>query len=120
MIKFLKSVKHALNGILISFSGQRNIKIQLCIGTIVLLACLVFPVSKLEFLLVICIIFFVIIMEMINTTIEKTVDAISTKKAKHLGEIKDIAAGFVLLSAVLSVVVGVLIFGPHIFYLIKN
>ena len=56
----------------------------------------------------------VITTEMINTTMEKIVDLI-TKEHRVEAEIaKDVAAGMVLLTAVGSVIVGILIFLPHI------
>lgn len=50
--------------------------------------------------------------EMVNSAIEKVLDHLSPSHNPEIAEIKEILAGAVLLFAVLSVVVGMLIFGP--------
>ena len=56
---------------------------------------------------------------MINTAIESLVDFISPNYDKNVGLIKDVAAGAVLISAITSVVIGLIIFLPKIIRLIK-
>lgn len=52
--------------------------------------------------------------EMINSAIEKMVDLITLEHRKEAKIAKDVAAGMVLLTALGSIIVGVLIFVPHI------
>ena len=59
-------------------------------------------------------IFFVIVSEMINTAIEKTVDLVTEEYNEKAKLAKDIAAGGVLISAINSVVIGILVFGKEI------
>ena len=60
------------------------------------------------------IILLVIITEMINTTIENMVDLITKEHHEEAKRAKDVASGMVLLAASGSVIVGILIFLPHI------
>jgi diacylglycerol kinase len=117
---FLQSFSFAFRGLAFSLKGQRNIKIQLFFGIFALLCTIIFPISKIEQLLVIFIIFLVLILEVLNTALEKTVDAISTEQDPRLGAIKDMAAGAVLLAAMLSVIMGIAIFGPHFWAILKS
>ena len=60
----------------------------------------------------------VISAEMINTAIEALVDLVSPEFNQKAGKIKDIAAGAVLLTAIVATIVAVYIFGNKIFNLL--
>ena len=64
-----------------------------------------------------CIILFglVISLELINTAIETTVDIAMPEKNEKAKLAKDVAAGAVLMSAIMAIVVGLIIFLPKIF-----
>jgi len=115
LTNFVKSFGYALHGIKQSFHNQRNIKIQSCIGILVLLLSVYYQITRTEFYLVLILTFLVLILEMVNTALEKTIDYISLERNKKLGEIKDIMAGAVLMAAFLSAVVGLIIFFPYVF-----
>ncbi|MFH1720734.1 MAG: diacylglycerol kinase family protein [Patescibacteria group bacterium] len=113
--EFANSFKHAFNGIFHSFHEQRNIKIMLIIGLAVILLAYLLNIKKHELIIVVFICFFVIILEMINTSIERTIDAISNGETKRkYGVAKDILAGAVLMATILSIIAGLLIFIPYI------
>ena len=109
MRSFLKSFYYAFHGIYYGFLNQRNIKIQALIGLFIIIWSFLIKISSLEFIIILFISFFVIILELINTAIEKLIDKISSEYNKKYGIIKDIMAGAVLLSAVLSVIIGIII-----------
>jgi diacylglycerol kinase len=50
--------------------------------------------------------------ELFNTAVESLVDIISPHYSKKAGFIKDVAAGAVLIAAVVSVIIGCIIFIP--------
>ena len=56
----------------------------------------------------------VIMAEMINTAIEEMVDLIVDEHRKQAKIAKDVAAGMVLVATIGSVIVGIIIFIPHI------
>ncbi|KYK26873.1 hypothetical protein AYK26_07050 [Euryarchaeota archaeon SM23-78] len=107
--KFTKSVLTALRGIAHGFSKERNIKIQALLGLIVIIISLLLRIPRNEIILILFVAFLVIITELINTSIEKLIDIIHPKHHKEIGKIKDILAGAVLLSVILSIIVGLLI-----------
>ncbi len=113
-IKLIKSFKYAANGIYLAIREGQNMKIHLLMSCIGLLLSWWLKISRIELLFVISVIFFVISLETINTSIEKIVDEISLEKKPSLGAIKDMAAGAVLLGAILSVILGIFIFIPKI------
>jgi undecaprenol kinase/diacylglycerol kinase (ATP) len=81
---------------------------------------IVLHISPIEFAMVFIAITSVFIAEMFNTVIELSID-LSTPEYHPLAKTaKDVAAGAVLLSAFLSIIIGLFIFGPHLWALISR
>lgn len=107
--RLIDSFNYAVSGIIYTLKTQRNMKIHFIAAFLVLFLSLFFNFSRTELLLLIFAISLVIIAEMINTSIEKTIDLV-TDKYHPLAEIaKNVAAGAVLISAINSVVVAYLL-----------
>lgn len=107
---FVKSVNAAIEGIMYTFKSERNMKLHYLASFLVLIASLFFNFSKIEFVLLLGAITLVVISEMMNTAVEKTVDLV-TREIHPLAKIaKDVAAGAVLVSAMYAVVVAYILF----------
>lgn len=108
--KMVDSFNHAIDGIIYTVRTQRNMRIHMIITLFILMACLLFDVSKEEFLILAITITMVIGAELFNTAIEATVD-MTTNYYHPLAKIaKNVAAGAVLLTAINAVCVGYIIF----------
>ncbi len=106
----IQAFNAAIEGILYTFKSERNMKIHYFVAAIVLVASLFFGLNKLEMIVLIFAISLVVISEMFNTAIEKTIDMV-TETYHPLAKIaKDVAAGGVLIATLNSVVVGYIIF----------
>ena len=81
---------------------------------LVIIASIVFHVNPFEMGILGVMILLVICTEMINTAIEEMVNFVTTEHKKEAKIAKDVAAGMVLISALGSIIVGILIFVPHI------
>ncbi len=104
------SFNHAVDGIVYALRTQRNMRIHVAAAIIVLIAALFFRVSRLEFLVLMLTIAFVLGTELVNTAVEATID-VATQTFDPIAKIgKDVAAGAVFVSAVCAVVVGYVIF----------
>lgn len=114
--KFMKSFKYARAGAQHVFQTQRNVWIHFWIGLLVIMAACWLRVSLLEIAILVLTITFVLVMEMINTALEETINLIKPEKHPLAGLVKNIAAGAVLLAAAGSVVVGFLIFLPRLLW----
>lgn len=112
MKKIIDSFRNAFRGIRIAARTERNMRIHLIFAILVIFFGTLFLISPLEWM--ICLICFglVIGMEMMNTAIETLVDLVSPQKQKMAGKAKDIAAGAVLVSALIAATVGLIIFVP--------
>lgn len=103
---------YALNGIKILFTSQNNIKIQGFTGILVCLLGCILTLSTLEWMIVLFCIGWVISAESFNTAIEYIVDFISPEYHIKAGQIKDLAAGGVLIISITSGIIGLIIFLP--------
>ncbi len=111
---FFQSLKNALNGIKFVWEYGENIKIQVLFAFFAIIIGICLKISLIEFLILILTIFFVIICEVINTAIEKLVDLYTLDYNETAKIIKDVSAGAVTLSAIMSVIIGILLFLPKI------
>ncbi|MGO1470454.1 MAG: diacylglycerol kinase [Tissierella sp.] len=106
----IDSFNYAVSGIILSIKTERNMLIHYVVAIIVLLASLFFDFSRMEFLILLFATTLVIVMELINTAIEKTIDMITKEYHPLARLVKDIAAGAVLISAINAFLVGYLLF----------
>jgi diacylglycerol kinase (ATP) len=68
--------------------------------------------NKAEWVAIMIVSGMVFIAEMLNTAIEKSMDLISKEHHPEIEKIKDLAAGAVLIAALVAVVTGAIIFIP--------
>jgi diacylglycerol kinase (ATP) len=106
----IESFNVAFEGIIHVLRTQRNMRIHFLIALAVLVAALAADVSKIELIVLLLAIAFVLIAEMINTAVEAAVDIASTSFDPMAKLAKDIAAGAVLIAAINAVAVGYLVF----------
>ncbi len=110
----LQSFNFAFEGIIHVLRTQRNMRIHFAIAALVLVAALVVGVPRLELIILLVAISFVLIAEMINSALEAGIDVATTSFDPLAKLAKDIAAGAVLIATVNAVVVGYLIFSTRI------
>ncbi len=110
----LQSFNFAFEGIIHVLRTQRNMRIHFLIATAVLIAALVVGVGRLELVVLLMAISFVLIAEMINSALEAGIDVATTSFDPLAKLAKDIAAGAVLIATVNAVVVGYLVFVDRI------
>ncbi|GGH84986.1 diacylglycerol kinase [Pullulanibacillus pueri] len=101
---------YALSGLKHAFKKENHLRFHCFAAVVVFLAALILHVSLADWCLLLLLIALVIITELVNTAIERVVDLVTLEKHPLAKEAKDIAAGAVLVSAAISVVVGSLIF----------
>jgi len=114
----IHSFRHAIRGIGMVLKSEKNMQIHLIVALLVVVAGLVFVISPLEWMLCLLCFGLVIGAEMVNTAIENIVDLVSPGKHELAGKAKDIAAGAVLVTAIIAAMVGLIIFIPKLWQLI--
>ncbi|MCI8587297.1 MAG: diacylglycerol kinase family protein [Clostridia bacterium] len=112
--KIVNSFKYAISGIITGFKEERNMKIHILAVVIVVILGIVLKISKTEW--IICLILFgvVISAELFNTAIETVVDIAMPEINEKARIAKDVSAGAVLIQAIISAIIGIIIFAPKI------
>lgn len=108
-----KSFYCAFRGLKIALLREQTFRIHVVLNTSVMVVLLVyFPLSISEKAVVVLAIFFVLILELINTVFERVIDIFHPKVNPRIRIIKDMMAGVVLLGSVGAAIIAFLIFGP--------
>ena len=92
-----------------------NFQIELFIGIGAVIAGLFFGISATEWMILCFTIMLVLISEAFNSSVEAMCDALSKEYNENIRYAKDVAAGAVLLSAILSIIIGTTIFVPYVY-----
>lgn len=110
----LNSFTYSFEGVFHVIRYNQNMRIHIIAAILVIIASVIFKVTPFEMGILGIMILLVIMAEMINTAIEEMVDLIVTEHKRQAKIAKDVASGMVLVTAIGSVIVGILIFVPHI------
>lgn len=112
--KQLRSFGYAWKGLRSCVGKEQNLSFHLMTTLIVIIAGIGFDITGTEWLAIIICIGLVISAELFNTAIERLVDLVSPQWNPIAGQVKDIAAGAVLVCALAAIAVGVIIFLPYL------
>lgn len=110
----IKSIGYAFEGLKTLFKEEPNALIHGSITLIVVVLGFYFEVSNTEWIALLFAIGLVFGLELINTAIENICDLISIERNEQIKKIKDLSAAAVLVAAVISVIIGVIVFIPKI------
>lgn len=119
-MRFLKSCKYAWQGIKYCLLKEKNFQIQLAIALIICLGGVLLKLKSSEWLMILFCSALVLSLELVNTAIERLSDIVCGSIHPVIKQVKDIAAGAVLLASIMSFVMGCIIFLPKIELLIKS
>ncbi|WP_188453625.1 diacylglycerol kinase family protein [Virgibacillus oceani] len=110
---------YAWNGLANMIKSERNFQIHIFSAVIVIVIGFIVRLSTLEWSIVLLVIGFVLVTEMVNTAIEKIIDYLKPDIHPDAKMIKDVAAGAVLVSAIIAAIVGFLIFLPKLISIMR-
>ena len=111
--QFLKGFFYATKGIISFLRTERNGWFHCCAIVVVRIAGFYFNSNLMEWIAVLFCFGLVLAAEAFNTAIERLVNLVSPKKNPIAGDVKDIAAGAVLICAIVAAIIGLLIFMPY-------
>jgi len=111
--RIVKSFHRAFSGIVAAFREEQNFKIQSVFGVFVLLFAFFIGIHALDFLVLMAAVFFLLILELVNTSVEKLVDIVHPRVHKYAGMIKDFMAAAVLLGSILVIIIIFWVFLGH-------
>ena len=110
--KFWKSLSFAFKGLKTLIVSENNARIHLVATAMVGIAGFYFDVSRQEWLWLLLAVVLVWLTEAMNTAIEKLVDLVSPEYHPLAGQVKDLTAAAVLITALFALAVaGVVVLG---------
>ncbi len=110
----LQSFNYAFQGLVYAVRFQRNMRVHLIIGALVLITSVFLNLSRLEFTVVVFAVMFVLAMELLNSAVEKVVDIATSEIDPRAKAAKDVAAGAVLVAAINALVVAYLVLADRL------
>jgi len=112
--RLFKSFRYAIKGMMKTLREEQNLHIQSIAAIIVVVLGAYFNLTRIEWIALILVIGLVIIMEVVNSAIERVTDMLKPRLNTYVKEIKDIMAAAVMLASIIAVLVGLIVFMPYI------
>ena len=112
--KFFHSFTYPIKGLKYAYRNEQNIAVDVGIALLVIVFSFIFRVSLIEAAILALTIGLVIACELINTAIEATVDLVTEDYHPLAKVVKDTSAAAVFVFAIVSVIVGLIIFLPKV------
>lgn len=113
-MKLIKSFFWAMNGLRTTWREEFNFRIELLVGLLVVCVGFYLGLSTIEWAILVGCITVVLSAELVNTAIEDLCDKVEPQTDPVIGKIKDIMAGFVLVSCVGAALIGLIVLGSHL------
>jgi diacylglycerol kinase len=114
----LKSFKNAFSGLSCLVKYEHNARIHIFILIIALLAGIFLRISFSDWIAIILATGLVFTSECFNTAVEYLSDAVSEDYNEKIKKAKDVASAGVMISAIISVIIGLIVFLPEIYRLL--
>ena len=118
IIRRFKGIIIAINGMFYLLKNEDSIKIQSIVCIFFILLGCYFEINKIEWIIHILLIGFILATEGLNTVAEKVCDLINPEYDERIKIIKDIAAGAVSFAVICSLIILSLIYYPYILMLL--
>lgn len=110
----LHSFRYALAGLRTLLLTQHNAWLHAAATVVVVVAGLVLGLSRADWCWLVLAMTLVWVAEALNTALEFLADAVTQEFHPLILQAKDVAAAAVLIAAIGALVIGLLVFGPHL------
>ena len=112
--RIISSIKNSWNGLKVAYKNEQSMYIHLVCTVILLVLSFLLNISLTQWLIIIAIIGLTLVVELINTAIESTIDLV-TKEFHPLAKVaKDTASAAEFVLTIASTVIALMIFIPKI------
>lgn len=112
--RFNRSLGHAVRGFRQVAASENNFRIHALIAAVVVVMTIVLGVPSIQAAMIVIVTGSVLILELVNTVVERFADLLEPRVHPYVQIIKDLMAAAVFLAAATAVVVGALVFIPYI------
>ncbi|MDD5040989.1 MAG: diacylglycerol kinase family protein [Candidatus Peribacteraceae bacterium] len=104
---FAKSAANALRGISFVWQRERNFRILFLVGILVIASVIALGFTYMEVVSILVSVSVVLGAELFNTVVEELLDVVEPHYSVHVGRIKDVTAGVVLLLSLFAGLIGI-------------
>ncbi len=119
-LRRLKSFHYAFEGLFHALLNEANFRIQLIIALVATVLGIYFRITTTEWSILIIAMGFLLAGEMVNTVIEEFIDHLISEESQAAKIIKDLGAGFVLVTAFTTLAILTLIFGNRLYEVFRQ
>ncbi len=113
-MRIAESFRYAVRGVMTAYREERQMKIH-TLAAVAAIACgVIADLPRAEWAILALTIAMVIVLELVNTAVERVVDMVTEEYHPLAEKAKDIAAGAVLVGAIVSVIIGICLFAPRV------
>lgn len=111
---FFRSFRYATKGLRYALRHEQSFRVQATFALLAVLLMVILRVTKTEAVMLIIVISSVLVLELLNTVLEKFIDVLKPRVHYFIEIMKDLMAAAVLVAAIAAFLVGLLIFLPHL------
>ncbi len=112
--RFIQSFRDAAKGIRYTFSRGQNFRVQIAVGTVIVISMFFLSLSRYEVIILCLMITLVLLLELLNTAVEKMLDLLKPRMSLHVETVKHVMAATVLLASCAAVIIGAVILLPPV------
>ena len=112
--KFIHSFEYPIKGLKYAYRNEQNLAVDVGIALVVLVLGFIFKINAIEWEILCLTVGLVISCELINTSIEAVVDLVTEEYHPLAKVAKDTSASAVFIFAIISIIIGLIIFLPKI------
>jgi len=118
--RFIQSFKDAVRGMVYVFKHEQNFRLQVIVAIMVLLGSWFFKMRKSEIIVIGLLVVLVLILELLNSAVEKLSDVLKPRLNWQIQVVKDVMAAVVFLASLGALIIGAVIFWPYVFELFNK
>ncbi|MDD5103304.1 MAG: diacylglycerol kinase family protein [Candidatus Peribacteraceae bacterium] len=116
---FARSAANACRGIRFVWQRQRNFRIEVIIGIFVMTATMLLGFTYMEVVSILVAVSVVVGAELFNSIVEELLDTVEPHYSVHVGRLKDVTAGVVLLLSLFALTIGILTVIHHYTFVLE-
>ncbi|WP_250537275.1 diacylglycerol kinase [Caballeronia sp. AZ10_KS36] len=120
LLRGIFALRHSWNGIAVTWREESAFRQEVCVAIVLLPIAFLVPVATTERVLLASSVLLVLLVELINSSIEAAIDRISLERHELSGRAKDCGSAAVTLSIAISAMTWALICGPAVWRWVRT
>jgi len=109
-----RSFRAALRGVETALKEERTFRVMAACAILVFIAVCLFPLSTMERTLLLLVTAFILVLELMNTAVERFADLAKPRLSPYIRDVKDLMAAAVFIASCIAAAIAFLILGPHL------